>query len=85
MVNGHQFAITENKKVIFTGYLWSNYSSYQSHWNSLYFNPPENCKEEQIELDLYRNNGLKEVRFDSINFKNYPELISAFSLNNKIK
>ena len=85
IVNGYQFAITENKKVIFTGYFWDFSSSYLSHWNSLYFKSQKYYNKEKIELELFRNYGMKNPEFDSINFKQYPELIKAFSLNKKIK
>lgn len=83
LVNGCQFAITENDQVIFTGYFWDFSSSYLSHWNSLYFDSQQNYNEENIELDLYRNHGMKNPKFDSINFKDYPKLIRAFSSKNK--
>lgn len=80
MINGKQFAICLNKKVVFTGYFWSKYSSYLGTWNCIEYN---HLDDKTNLFSIYKSNGMNKIR-TKINFKEYYDLVKYLNDTNRL-
>ncbi len=81
-MKGVQFVICLNKKIIFTGYFWTTYSSYIGSWNCIEYDHTK--KNNSNNFKIYKANGMNNNK-SKINFSSYPELIKFLKSRNKLK
>ncbi|SCZ01242.1 hypothetical protein [Flavobacterium caeni] len=80
---GLQFVITDNRIPIFSGYFWSTFSSYGSHWYCLSYKPKqENCNEQFF--DLTKADGMKSPMGTRVNFRNFNKMVESFKYSNRL-
>lgn len=83
MKHGIKFAICQNKEPIFTGYFWSNFSSYGSNWHCIEYKHTEKATK-PLKLNIYKGNGIDATKREKINFSNYPKLLRYFQDSGKV-
>lgn len=72
--SGVQFAITENKKVILTGYFWSKYAAYSSTWYSITHDHTKEVYTNRNSFYIFKGGGLYPCRIKDINTPDLKEI-----------
>ncbi|MCO6173621.1 hypothetical protein NHF50_01040 [Flavobacterium sp. NRK F10] len=87
--NGTQFIITVNKNPVFSGYVWSPYSSNGANWFCIQYEDTQTAKDTTLnnyKFLFYKGLGTSDPKKrEKIDFKKYPELLEAFKESDRLK
>jgi hypothetical protein len=87
--NGKQFIITVNKNPVFSGYVWSPYSSNGANWFCIQYEDTQTAKDTTLnnyKFLFYKGLGTSDPKKrEKIDFEKYPELLEAFKESDRLK